>query len=1181
MSETVLSTETTSAPRRKSGRVSKKPEHFVPASSPAGSAKRKRADANDSDADTDASPSEEEQASSEGEPDEEELREQRRKNKGKAKGKSAARKPAPKKPKTNGQTLDLAIRPAASKPKKYRKPTVRKSALGDDEADGLYAEVFARSSSVDDVAAQWVGRFQQHAAKAVAEVVNFVLRASGCTLKVNEDDIADPDNCQNRLEDIQDEYQAQEVSDYPLLAKNRGAATFKNTFQAFFAALVQTLEQNGLLYEESVLMENIQVWVSTLASCQNRPFRHTGTVASMAITTTLARIANDIVETSAKKIRQSESESKKSRVNKARVVSVNNEIEELNDKREIVDAMISDWFDTVYIHRYRDIHHTIRVECVEALATWITVYPDKFFDGTHLRYLGWILSDPSAPTRVEVLKQLQKLFHDKDKLAGLKTFTERYRPRIVEIATRDAETNVRAAGVELLDVLREAGFLEPDDIDSVGKLIFDAEPKVRKAVVGFFAEVVNGAYEQLVDDLGGKEAIDDALATTEEDAEYQNPRLEWLKLKSLVDQLLAYDEEDAQLPSQIERIPPAGAELGLIAAGIESRFSLAAQTLYDTIPEIRDWEVIVGYLLYDHSQTVENESDDAETMLRLACKTEDKQETALLDILNVTVRTRLRRLAEAEKDKKKTRAQREANKEEQADTTRRLSVLIPQLLKKFGALPEAASLCLRLERELNLDVFQELRQTPALTALLDDINKQFLTHHHPLVLNEAVGSMLHAQMHEETRELSAPKVRATWDDLINTFDALRRGRDFSARGNMETNILNGVGNIVMKMAWFAQAYDSTILDQMTTPPANARSKSRTEPTTTPPIATILQILNRGVATEALDPATSIMEDELVHNALTAMMFYMLWKYIYLSEHVKAGTRIPDEDLVAIAERRDGCVKAAMHIMETRKGADELRLHAAGVLIDVYSMFYKLREIRANTSKASSRNQILEEEQPNDDWEALCQEVDAPTTKTLLQVLTAAEQNLAKRTGRRLEDVGVDDDPIDPDDEPESSDDEEADERMQEEKMMRALLAEKRLCGLGGFLVRGVLVGALDGENTGDAKPVRTRLEKNKTKLGHDWKEVVAHLDIVKTLKAKGGRKAKAATAKQPAKPAKSKEIVIEDDSEDDELEVRGDEIEDEEMADGDEQQVNGDVHIEEEAEEPGSAPDDVESVLGD
>jgi cohesin complex subunit SA-1/2 len=558
------------------------------------------------------------------------------------------------------------------------------------------------------------------------------------------------------------------VTEYPLIAKAKdgGGQAFRNALHGFFFTLVQTVAQSELLYENQELLENISVWLGAISSTGNRPFRHTSTVASLAITTALATVAGDLVESAAKRQRQSEAESKKSRVNKARVSAANKEVDEFTQKLQIVDSALGDWFSVVFVHRYRDVDPKIRVDCVAALTNWIITYPDRFFDGTHLRYLGWVLSDSHPPTRVEVLHQLTRLFRDQDKLAGLKTFTERFRPRIVEIATRDSENNVRATAVDLLDILREAGFLEPDDIDSVGKLIFDTDAKVRRSVVGFFAENVNAAYEAIVEDMGGEDVLNEALAPSDEDnQEYHNPRLEWLKLKCLVDQLLAYDEDE--LPSQILPLVPSGAELGLIEAGIESRFSLAAQALYDAMPEIQSWEVLAGYLLYDHSQPATNgASDDAETMLRQNCQLEEKHETVLLDILNAAVRSRLQHLAQAQKDKKKTKAQRESDKEDQADMARRLSLLIPQLLKKFGALPEAAALCLRLERELNLDVFQELRQNAALTALLDDISKQFLTHHNERVLAEAIGSIQHAQGNDELRDIVALKVHSMLYDEV-------------------------------------------------------------------------------------------------------------------------------------------------------------------------------------------------------------------------------------------------------------------------------------------------------------------------------------------------------------------------------------------------------------------------------
>lgn len=67
--------------------------------------------------------------------------------------------------------------------------------------------MFASGDRLEDVAARWVARFNEHEAKAVAEIVNLVLQASGCDLRINEDDIADPDNAPNRVAEIQEEFQ--------------------------------------------------------------------------------------------------------------------------------------------------------------------------------------------------------------------------------------------------------------------------------------------------------------------------------------------------------------------------------------------------------------------------------------------------------------------------------------------------------------------------------------------------------------------------------------------------------------------------------------------------------------------------------------------------------------------------------------------------------------------------------------------------------------------------------------------------------------------------------------------------------------------------------------------------------------------------------------------------------------
>ena len=992
----------------------------------------------------------------------------------------------------------------------------------------------------------------------------------------------------------------QNVSDYPLIAKARGSAAFKQQLQGFFRALIETIAQNELLFENVELIENIEVWISTMSSGSNRPFRHTSTVASLSILSAMCEVANDVIESVAMKIRQTETESKKARVNKQRVAALKQEVDELNRKQEILDGFIKDWFDTVFVHRYRDVDPKIRVECVEALTDWIMTYPDHFFEGTKLRYLGWVLSDTNAQTRLEVVKQLQRLFSDKDKLPGLKTFTERFRPRMVEMATRDAEAGVRAASVELLDIIREAGLLEPDDVDSVGRLIFDAEPKVRKAVVGFFAENVNGAYEGQIEDVGGQESLEELLAPTDGDEHYDTPRLEWLKLKCLVEQLIAYDSEEGELPSQIERV--SGSTYALVAAGIESRFSLAAQALYDHVPEIKQWEVLAGYLLYDHSQTAENGGgEDAETLLKQNCKLAEREEVILLEILNASVKHQLAVSTEAHKDKKvkKTKAQREAEQEEQEEGVRHLAMLIPRLLNKFGALPAAASSVLNLERVLNLDVFQELRQDTTLASLLDDINKQFLTHHNERVLLEASEALRHAQSHEELKEITEGRIQALWDNTINAFNSLKRSRDFSTRGSFSENILTGISNTVLRIANLAKVSDCTELLDATPPPppTNSRSKSKKDAglDSEPPVVSLIHLLERGVPVADLDPDVDVVEDALVRHTMDSLLPYFMWKVVHWRQHLESGTPIPDTDVTAVAGRRDDCVLALTRVMQSRKGADDLRLDASFLLLDLYNMFVVLREVG---QIAKSRQQDEDEDDGPEDWEALCQEIDPKTTKLLLQILGAAESQFAKRAKKHLEEVDVEDDPIDPDEEPESEgedeeggDADEGDERAAEEKKWKTLVSEQKLCELGSRMVMAVLAGTLDGRKSGGKDSVRKRLERNKARLGHDWKEVVGHLDATKKGKGKKGTTSKKKKAEDDAGKFKSKEIIIDDDDDDPIEDDESDAPMDRDLDMLEEDQQNGENNLENEngvhgldqdgdQQNPSPSPEP-ESVLGD
>jgi cohesin complex subunit SA-1/2 len=60
---------------------------------------------------------------------------------------------------------------------------------------------------VETVAEQWLTKYRENNATALAELVNCILQCSGCELSVTEDDILDQENIAGRLADLQNVWQ--------------------------------------------------------------------------------------------------------------------------------------------------------------------------------------------------------------------------------------------------------------------------------------------------------------------------------------------------------------------------------------------------------------------------------------------------------------------------------------------------------------------------------------------------------------------------------------------------------------------------------------------------------------------------------------------------------------------------------------------------------------------------------------------------------------------------------------------------------------------------------------------------------------------------------------------------------------------------------------------------------------
>lgn len=194
------------------------------------------------------------------------------------------------------------------------------------------------------------------------------------------------------------------------------------------------------------------------------------------------------------------------------------------------------------------------------------------------------------------------------------------------MALRDVETSVRTYAIAVITSIEQSGILNDDDNADekrikIARLVYDQEPRIRKAVGGFVRAMREEKVEELGKDVeslkGARKKRADKIAEDE-----MQSRLKWKALASiLVETSHSLDEGEQNAGSSKLPIPNGkpGDSLNRAAAALES--------LRPEIEELQDWEGLVEYLLLDHS-------DSSEELWLL----DDDEETTMLELLTACVK---------------------------------------------------------------------------------------------------------------------------------------------------------------------------------------------------------------------------------------------------------------------------------------------------------------------------------------------------------------------------------------------------------------------------------------------------------------------------------------------------------------------------------------------------------------
>ncbi|RBR11520.1 uncharacterized protein FIESC28_08982 [Fusarium coffeatum] len=1084
--------------RRRSGRVVRAPSKFTPEpASQSTHPKRKRDDQDDEDEEgqeevaENEAPDSDEEMSDEPDNDSDEDHPAPRSRK-KASQTSRAKKPSAKKPKINGSKplrparVTHAAKSLPSRPKKSVR--IEDAAL---KGTGLYSDLFGSGDSSRSVAEEWLNKYNGDGVVAFTDLVNCILQCAGCDQLITEDDVRDAENIAGRLADLQSVYQEQEITDYPLISRTKQSRSFRDVLISFFENLIVDMHQNELMYRDEFLIENLHAW--------------------LAIQSALVKVADDLDYRLGY--------TGKARNSKAKLnAGQQRDMEKNTSNRKVCTEAIQSFFDTVFVHRYRDVDPRIRTECVEALGNWIIALPSIFLEPGYLRYLGWMLSDTHAPTRLEVLKHLAKVFRkDADKLGH---FIDRFRPRLVEMACKDADVSVRVAAIGVIDVLRDQDMLEGEEVDAIGKLIFDNELRIRKAVVGFFVACTKDAIGEKVKCLGDSDVMEEIPSGKK--ASLDAPRAEWVDLKCLAETLAIYDNQIEE--EQSNQVLGLDAAVDLLEAAIpETRISLASQVLYEKVDEIKQWTLLAGYLLFDHttSSKARSKGNNPELAFKKAVAPSSAEEAILLDVLSSAVKSSLTHPSEHDRSRKKHQTSKDSEDVSISpeETATELVSVIPQLLSKFGAEPDTAAIVLRLAHFPDIEVFKQLRQnTNKYEKLLDEIVTQFNRHDDKRVLSEAAAALLHSRQYDELEEVADSKISNLWETAITALHNFDKTYELSSRGNLEESPLRELSTVLLKISKLASL--SSCVDIL-----EAEGDS-SESTMTPVIQILANIVHRGKYEPLDDQDIDDLEDEVVSYAIKTCQFYFMWKTLAYNTLLSSGHNVADADLDRLSVLRQTFRRHLIETLSSRAAIDQLRLFATGSLCDLHLTFATLRSAIDKLRPASSSGSPSVEA---DKYKTLIQEIESGLIPELISIFDGTEKQYAKKIkkDKLLNEPAEDEDPLADDEEEEEEDEDES--LSEEERLAAELKAEKALCDLTGKYVLVITARLVDNKGTHAGK-LRRRLLRNQNKLGHNFKEVVTYLDEEKLAERTRKKVANThSTTSKSQKPQLSEALVIEDD----------------------------------------------------
>ena len=374
---------------------------------------------------------------------------------------------------------------------KGRESQVDEEEEGETEERNITLKEVMQKGRLDGVVKEWCSIYKARPSQGAVILINMVIAASGCPRRIS--------TAQFEAGDVKEALEELVTSSWTKAgdeaaegsASSSSSSSSREKAVVAFVGRVLGASKDSFLYD-GFLLRVLTTWVGAVSNSSARVLREVATRTACEMVRALIAVVKGLDDLLAKNRAQAARERARATPAARRLAALDETAAEIKEHTGVLQGAVEEIHRTIFAARYRDVVAAIRCEVCRALADDICAWPEVMLRDMYIKYVAWLLNDPAADVRLAAIEGVRQIYAARrtpETQALLETFTERFKPRLTEMAL-DVSTPVAVAAIDVCRVLATAMHaLDEDDLRHLYTLVSEADPARRRAA-GAFAQAV-------------------------------------------------------------------------------------------------------------------------------------------------------------------------------------------------------------------------------------------------------------------------------------------------------------------------------------------------------------------------------------------------------------------------------------------------------------------------------------------------------------------------------------------------------------------------------------------------------------------------------------------------------------------------------------------------------------------